>query len=174
MAQSQTANTGQILSGTMNGRQNFWMGFEVQTGPGASGTLVSGFITTVNNTRTTGVTTFTVPAGKRLRILHWDVEIANNTTLAANSREWLIYCLKADQTGAALITSSPTLSTAMVQQANSTATAQTANTTITNSNKSFTEGVIDLPAGSTFGVWCNNTATSIMQIMSINGYLYNA
>jgi hypothetical protein len=169
------ANNGQVLSGTTNGRQNFWMGLEIQTGVGTTNSLLAGLVTTVGNTRTAGISTYTVPAGKRLRILHWDVEITNNSTIPAVSRDWGIYLLKADQTGAALVSTSPTLASAMPQISNNTATVVTANTSVTNSNKSFTEGVIDLPAGSTLGVWvANGSGSIIMQIQSINGYLYNA
>jgi hypothetical protein len=179
MAQSNTINTGQVLPGSIKGRQNWAVTATSGTSLNTSGLVTLGSAAvTVNGVMTTISTTtmYVVPAGKRLRVLL--IEITNtgsgSANIPANSRIFggIAFCQS---------TTTPTSGdarwwSARVHASNNTGTAQIAETSSCYPLRTvFPDGTIDFAPGTqlSFNVTGADGGWSSPQFY-LAGYLYDA
>jgi hypothetical protein len=166
--------SGQVLPANQNGRQSFaWT--SGGWAPSATGiqNLGSGNVSIDGGANVATNTTYTVPAGKRLRILSMDFTNTTNTTIAANARVWCGLGLKQDTVTP--ISTSPDIYKFRWMTSNNTTSAQMAPVLNQNMLIKFPDGAIDIAPGRLIAIWCHEAeATGFAPYMSINGYLYDA
>jgi hypothetical protein len=164
---SQNTNTGMELAGTQNGRQSWSMtaaGFSP-----VSGTAVS-CVQTTDNTVLSAQTSYTVPAGKRLRITYIGLSQTASSTLASNTRNFSDFVLR---NGTAVDNNGAPVFRFRMHSANSLSTTAFAQD-LTTCSAMFQNGELDFGAGRIIYMWMDSGTTDNSSNLSMNGVLYNA
>lgn len=174
---TENANKGHNLSGSQNGRQSWAMVYQQVTGLMTA--TLAGLAATqiVVDGLNVGVgSTYTVPAGKRLRIA--SVQLAGFGSAFAVPNTNSIYddgYLSIHQ-AAAVTTASPVIAAVGWSYSISVPAGQQGLVAIQNLNRNWLDGEIDVAGGQQIliaGRSTNATSSSYRLNGSINGYLYN-